>query len=243
MSCSAIGLVPNSHRALVVSSLLRPALISARFYATHHSAPSSSQSPASAPASSAPAQPRRRRVTAFNDDGLVPWAQLSAREKTSRATQQTFNIGLVAVGVVLTGVLVYTLFDEVFSPESRVAQFSRAVSFVKKDARCTAILGDASNIWAHGEETTNKWQRSRPVASTIEKDHHGVEHLVMQFYVEGDKAMGTVHLHMTRQPDSDDFEYKHLYLDVKGHSRIYIKRDETKPRAKKPFKFLGISWG
>jgi mitochondrial import inner membrane translocase subunit TIM21 len=32
----------------------------------------------------------------------VPWNQLSAGEKTARATQQTFNFGLVIVGIVLT---------------------------------------------------------------------------------------------------------------------------------------------
>jgi import inner membrane translocase subunit TIM21 len=41
-------------------------------------------------------------VTPFNDDGHVPWTELSAGEKTARAAQQTFNFGLVILGVVLT---------------------------------------------------------------------------------------------------------------------------------------------
>ena len=52
--------------------------------------------PGSAPES------RRRAVTPFNDDGNVPWTQLSAGEKTARAAQQTFNFGMVVVGLVLT---------------------------------------------------------------------------------------------------------------------------------------------
>lgn len=51
--------------------------------------------------SSAPGS-RRRAVTPFNDDGHVPWTELSAGEKTARAAQQTFNFGVVVVGVVLT---------------------------------------------------------------------------------------------------------------------------------------------
>lgn len=47
-------------------------------------------------------EPRRRAVTPFNDTGHVPWAELSAGEKTGRAAQQTFNFGMVVVGVVLT---------------------------------------------------------------------------------------------------------------------------------------------
>ena len=51
---------------------------------------------------SASSTARRRKVTAFNDDGFVPWNELSAGEKASRATQQSFNLGMILVGVVLT---------------------------------------------------------------------------------------------------------------------------------------------
>jgi hypothetical protein len=47
-------------------------------------------------------QSKRRTVTPFNDDGHVPWNQLSAAEKTARATQQSFNFGMIIAGVVLT---------------------------------------------------------------------------------------------------------------------------------------------
>lgn len=49
-----------------------------------------------------PTGPKRRTVTAFNDDGNVPWSELSAGEKASRATQQTYNFGMIIVGLVLT---------------------------------------------------------------------------------------------------------------------------------------------
>lgn len=46
--------------------------------------------------------PKRRSVTPFNDDGYVSWTNLSAGEKAARATQQSFNFGMVIVGLVLT---------------------------------------------------------------------------------------------------------------------------------------------
>lgn len=46
--------------------------------------------------------PKRRGVTPFNDDGYVPWNELSAGEKAARATQQSFNFGMIIVGLVLT---------------------------------------------------------------------------------------------------------------------------------------------
>ena len=61
-----------------------------RCYATHHQQSSSAS------------ESRRRAVTPFNDDGHVPWSELSAGEKTGRAAQQTFNFGMVIVGLALT---------------------------------------------------------------------------------------------------------------------------------------------
>lgn len=106
---------------------------------------------------------KRRSVTPFNDDGHVPWTNLSGAEKTGRAAQQTFNFGFILVGVGLTGVVAYFLFTEVFSPESKVTHFNRAFDRIRKDQRCLELLGDGKKITAHGEETYNKWRRARPI--------------------------------------------------------------------------------
>lgn len=42
----------------------------------------------------------RKQVTIGNDDGRVPWGQLSAGEKAARTTQQTFNFGVILAGAV-----------------------------------------------------------------------------------------------------------------------------------------------
>jgi hypothetical protein len=44
----------------------------------------------------------RRQVTVTNDDGRVHWSDLSGREKVARSTQQSFNFGMVVVGVIMT---------------------------------------------------------------------------------------------------------------------------------------------
>lgn len=77
----------------------------------------------------------------------------------------------------------YFLWTEVFSPESTITYFNRAVDRIKKDDRLLELLGDSKKIMAHGEETHNKWKRSRPISSTESKDRQGNQHLVMQFYV------------------------------------------------------------
>ncbi len=58
----------------------------------------------------------------------------------------------------------YFLYSEVFSPNSKVSYFNRAVDRIKADPRCVELLGESKKITAYGEETWNKWRRARPIA-------------------------------------------------------------------------------
>ncbi|KAK7755192.1 mitochondrial import inner membrane translocase subunit tim21 [Diatrype stigma] len=138
---------------------LRP-VFGIRNYATQNSA-GSTGSPGPSGSSGGP---KRKAITPFSDTGFVPWKELSAAEKASRATQQSFNFGVVVLGVVMTGGVAYFLYQDVFSPDSKTAYFNRAVDRIKKDPQCLALLGESSKIIAHGEETSNRWRRARPLA-------------------------------------------------------------------------------
>lgn len=85
----------------------------------------------------------RKQVTVGNDDGRVPWGQLSPGEKVARTTQQTFNLGVIlagAVGLVRRHLLLascnidldqaavsYYLYIDVFASNSKTRIFNRAV--------------------------------------------------------------------------------------------------------------------
>jgi import inner membrane translocase subunit TIM21 len=130
--------------------------------------------------SSASSRPRRKAVTAFNDDGRVPWGELTGKEKAARATQQTFNFSFIILGAILTvspeetesstmanvvqGGVAYFMYTEVFSPDSKTSHFNRAFDQLRKDSRCTELLGNSKKITAYGEPTWNKWRRARPIA-------------------------------------------------------------------------------
>jgi len=189
-------------------------------------------------------RPRRKAVTAFNDDGRVPWGDLTAGEKASRATQQTFNFGFIILGAILTGGVAYVMYVEVFSLDSKTSHFNRAVDQVKRDPRCTDLLGNSKKITAYGEPSWNKWRRARPIASTIRKDQYGTEHLIMHFNVEGPVNKGVVNMHMTKRTSDREFVYKYLALDVKGHQRIYLENADasTESPAKSKTKLFGVSW-
>ncbi|KAM6521121.1 mitochondrial import inner membrane translocase subunit tim21 [Fusarium solani] len=198
-------------------SKLQPLLLS-RCYATHKGV------------GATPQGPKRRAVTPFNDTGYVPWSQLSVAEKAGRATQQTVNFGMILIGLVLTGGVTYFMWTEVFSPDSKISNFNRAVDRIKDDPRCLELLGDAKKISAHGDETFNKWRRARPVAYV-----HGVE---------GPLNNGVARLHMIRHRGQGDYEYKYFFVDVKGHERVYLEHEETAAsKIGKKLSFFGVKWG
>ncbi|KAJ5233035.1 hypothetical protein N7468_005991 [Penicillium chermesinum] len=208
-------------------------------------------------------RPKRRNITVLSDDGRYEWAELSGREKISRATQQSFNVIVVLAGVVLTvrpvqeikrheqhehadrnvqGGVFTLLYQEILSPNSRTWQFEKAVERVKNDPRCTDLLGDRREIKAFGEQTSSRWASNRPIASSTEKDRLGREHLRMSFHVEGPLNSGVVFVHMIKPLDKSEWEYQLLALDVKGHSRIVLEKATERTSVASSLKLFGIQW-
>ncbi|KAF2217472.1 hypothetical protein CERZMDRAFT_31471 [Cercospora zeae-maydis SCOH1-5] len=188
---------------------------------------------------------RRRSVTVINDTGAVPWENLTPGEKAARTTQQTFNVGIVLLGVGLMGAVATVLWSEVFSTNSKTAYFNRAADRIRADPQCRKLLngqerGGKREIEAHGEPSWSRWARNRKIASRQEIDQAGVEHLYMHFYVSGKQANGTVQLHLSRKP-GEDFQYQLLALDVPGEQRVYLENASALTQVKTG-KVFGINW-
>jgi import inner membrane translocase subunit TIM21 len=186
-----------------------------------------------------------KQVTTFNDDGRVRWSELSVREKAARSTQQSFNFLVIIAGVVMTGAVATLMYKEVFSTDSKTSHFNRTVSRIKKDARCVDVLagGDPRKIKAYGEPSWNRWSRNRALASRVEKDGVGVEHLHMHFNVEGPMARGVAQLHMVKRPGQSEWDYLLLAVDVPGHQRIYLENaDGVLQSGKGSGKMFGLKW-
>ncbi|GES57935.1 import inner membrane translocase subunit tim21 [Aspergillus terreus] len=222
-----------SPSALLLSPSIPRTAILSRSYATHSDLGGNS---------STRSTPRRRRVGVLSDDGRYEWGELSGREKVARATQQSLNFVVIIAGAVLTGGVFYLLYSEVFSPNSRTWQYEKAVERIKDDPRCTDILGDRREIKAYGEATTSRWARNRPIATSLEKDRLGREHLRMNFHVEGPRNSGIVFVHMMKPLDKSEWEYQLLALDVKGHPRVILEQAQEKPGVGKALKIFGIQW-
>ncbi|KAI1004378.1 hypothetical protein K3495_g3833 [Podosphaera aphanis] len=191
-----------------------------------------------------PPTTKRKSINILNDNGLVPWSELSGKERVARLTQQTINLSLIAVGAALSGGVVYFMYTNVFSPESNVSHYNRAFDQVIKDPRCIALLGDAQGITAFGESFATSRRKSKPnVASHTQTDSSGIEHLYMKFNINGTKSDGIVSLHMTRRPSEKKFVYEYLTLSVPGNHKIYLENaGHENSGSRKKFRLFGVNW-
>ncbi len=79
--------------------------------------------------------------------------------------------------------------------------------------------------------------------STVKKDQHGVEHMIMHFHAEGPLNKGVISLHLEKRATAgSDYEYRYLKLDVKGHSTVYLEGGTAKNVGKGVSKLFGVRW-
>lgn len=61
--------------------------------------------------------------------------------------------------------------------------------------------------------------------------------------VEGPRNHGVAQVHMVKLPGHSDYEYQYLFVDVKGHERVYLENSEANRSAgKKAFTMFGVKW-
>lgn len=149
-----------------------------------------------------------------------------------------FYTSIVLGGVGIVGVTGYYLAQELLLPSSDGRLFHKAFKMIEQDSTCKELLGD--NLKAHGEYTNQRNVKSRPVASGRVTDPYGVEHILMQFHVDGPKAKGIAKLEVLETKKGMDFNY--LYVEVPGHGRHYIVNKRAQ-RASRSGGLFGIKWG
>lgn len=112
-------------------------------------------------------------------------------EKVKETTKTLSYLGVIALGVAVTGTLFYAVFNELFSSKSPNNVYNKAMKLCINDPRVEDKLG--TPISAYGEET-RRGRRQHVSHLLYEKD--GVKHLRMKFYLQGIRNKATVQLDM-----------------------------------------------
>lgn len=69
-------------------------------------------------------------------------------------------------------------------------------------------------------------------------------HLTLSHQLEGPLNTGVANVHLVKLAGHDEFEYRYFYVDVRGHSRIYLENNSSRTSSSnsKKFKLFGVNW-
>ncbi|XP_044750810.1 mitochondrial import inner membrane translocase subunit Tim21 [Coccinella septempunctata] len=129
-------------------------------------------------------------------------------EKVRETTKTASYMGVILLGVAVTGSLFYAVFSELFSSKSPNNVYTNAVKKCLSDTRVEDKLGYP--IAAYGEET-RRGRRQHPTHVVYKRN--GKQCIRMKFYLKGSAHKGTVQLEMV-EDDSGKYEYRYLFVQV-----------------------------
>lgn len=112
-------------------------------------------------------------------------------ERIKENTKTASYLGVIVIGVTVTGALFFAIFRELWSSHSPNNVYSAALERCINDPRIQDTLG--APIKGFGEESRRR-RRTHVAHSVYERN--GVKHMRMQFYIQGIRNKATVHLEM-----------------------------------------------
>lgn len=177
---------------------------------------------------------RSSSLTAAKQRGDVSTDVRPLGEKIKENTKTASYMGIIVLGVGVTGALFYAIFRELFSSNSPNSIYSKALDRVINEPKVQDSLG--APIKGFGEETRRR--RRTHVAHSI-YERNGIDHLRMQFYVQGIRNKATVHLEMRKI--NGNYEYRYLFVQLDHYPRTTIILEDN--RASDPTAAPGFSTG
>ncbi|KAJ1981692.1 mitochondrial import inner membrane translocase subunit tim21 [Dimargaris verticillata] len=137
-----------------------------------------------------------------------PWA-----DRLGSATKTAINVVVIATGLVILGGVPYLLFSDLVGSEGHMKWFSDALQRVRHSPDAIQLVG--TPIKGYGDPSSSRMARNRPIAHNMMVDRHGVEHMLIRFYIEGPKNSGTVKVDLCKAPNGQ-WQYQYLLVEVPG---------------------------
>ena len=116
--------------------------------------------------------------------------QTGFAEKAKEGAKTVSSVGVIAFGLGVTGIILYTVFNELFSGSGPTKLFQKASDQCVRDPRVQDMLGEP--IKAFGEETRRG--RRKHVSFLEYTDEEGRKGIRVKFYLQGVRKRATAHL-------------------------------------------------
>ncbi|GJQ84637.1 hypothetical protein Trydic_g12666 [Trypoxylus dichotomus] len=157
-------------------------------------------------------------------------------EKVKETTKTASYLGVILLGVAVTGTLFYAIFQELFSSKSPNNIYSQSSKKCIADPRVEDKLG--LPISAFGEESR---RRRRQHVSHVVYQKDGRKHLRMKFYLQGSYHRGTVHLEMAEN-DAGQYVYRYMFVTVNDLSQSTIVIEDNRNKLANPMNTISFAF-
>ncbi|XP_011300183.1 mitochondrial import inner membrane translocase subunit Tim21 [Fopius arisanus] len=164
----------------------------------------------------------QKSVSKIDESNTGGQVSTTFAEVVKENTKSAWYVSVIIAGVGVTAVMFYAIFRELFSGKSPNSVYSKALDRIMKDPKVLDALGEP--IKAFGEE--NRRGRRRHVNHAVYV-HNNKQYMRMQFYVQGLRKRGTVHLEV-REDDAGDFVYRYLFIELEDMLRTVIVVEDNR---------------
>jgi len=150
----------------------------------------------------------------------------STGERIKETGKSASYLGVILLGVGITGTLMYAVFRELFSSNSPNNIYTAAVKKCLANTKVEDKLG--APISAYGAETRRGRRQHPSYNGFIGQD--GRKHIRMVFYLKGTFQKGTAHLEMIEN-DSGTFECLYLLVECNDLLNSVITVEDNRQKS------------
>lgn len=150
---------------------------------------------------------------------------ISASQRVKEAGRDVSYLIVVLIGIGVTGGLFYTIFKELFSSSSPSKIYGKALEKCRAHPEVISVFGEP--VKGYGEMTR---RGRRQHVSFIEYVKDGLKHMRVKFYIEGSEPgkRGTVHLEVKENPESGDYEFRYIFVELEAYPRRTIVIEDNR---------------
>ncbi|XP_006837618.1 PREDICTED: mitochondrial import inner membrane translocase subunit Tim21 [Chrysochloris asiatica] len=150
---------------------------------------------------------------------------VSTSQRVKEAGRDFTYLVVVLIGIGITGGLFYVVFKELFSSSSPNKIYGKALERCRSHPEVIGVFGEP--IKGYGEMTR---RGRRQHVSFIEYLKDGLHHIRLKFYIEGSEPgkRGTVHLEVKENPESGEYEFCYIFVEVEGYPRRTIVIEDNR---------------
>lgn len=151
--------------------------------------------------------------------------QLSTAQKVKEAGKDFTYFIVVLIGFGVTGVILYVVFQELFSSTSPNKVYSKAFDKVKSHPEVIGAFGEPLKCYG---ETTRRGRRQQ--VSHLEFMKDGLKHMRLKFYIEGSEPglKGIVHSESKENPESGKYEFRYIFVEMDVYPRRTIVVEDNR---------------